>query len=430
MAVRALILGNTGVNKSLALTQLAEYRKVTAQTPAFHAVDFERDFIVPTLEDDFAGFLDMDESEQCQRWESAWKQFCTDFPPTRDENIVLSLHAVVLRELYGVRSLVALDAIQDYAPTHLVTLIDDVYTQWQRTEKRAHGREYVGQPTLLQLLDGRHSELVIGDMLRRTITERSPPKNWLLAVRHPARVLDRLLFGSGDVLPIYLSFPISEPRRMAKEGEAGGIEEVNRFLKLAISHEKKNQHVVMFSPLAIDELPLAGRSANLAPPANRGAQAVSTEVDAEERTSPTMTFSPQGERWEVRDYLESDDLILTEETNPDSIEIPIAQVQQAEGMIRHDVRVRDYRLVRQARKLVVFNPLFNGRLSSGVQNEVDHAVAQKRPVHVFQDPRHDPDRRTEALLKGSSGALGGRPGRQRVLFHDTIDEALESACRP
>lgn len=414
MAIRALLLGTTGVNKSFAVKQLHEYRKMTAQPAPFKAVDFEREYITTSIDTEFASFLDFNESVQYERWDAAWHQFHEEFPPERDVNLILSLHGVVLRELYGVRSLIAVDAIRQYQPTHMITLMDDVYMQWRRTELRAGGREYVGQPTLLQLLDGRHSELVIADVFRRCLPSTSRPKNWLVAARHPARVLDRLLFGSGDVLPVYLSFPISEPRRMEKAGDHSGIEEINKFLVLAMEQERSSPHVVCFSPLAIDELPLAARVT--------GPGMASGEE--------TVDFSPAKERWEVRDYIGEEDLLLTEETDSAVIQVPAKQLREAEGMIRGDVGVRDYRLVRQARRLVVFNPWFNGRPSSGVINEVDHAVDQRLPVHIFQDPAHDVRGEASAMLKGTSGALGGRPGRQRVQFHSTIREALGSACKP
>jgi hypothetical protein len=407
--VRALLLGATGIDKEDVAKRLRDFQEETADPRVFLYRDFEKDFVAPRFRGGMAAFLDAEEPEQWSEWRVAWQEFARWQSEHQADNLVLGIHGVIARQLFGVRSAAYLPDLQEFNPTHLVTLIDDIYCQWFRVQQRAHGHAYRGQPTIPQLLEARRAELFVGDLIHRNLDPSGRSLvNWLFAVRHPARLLQRLLFADPHALtPIYLSFPISEPRVMAANGDPSGIALVNRFLGQATDWERQNPHVAMFCPLSIDELPFV-RS-------------------AERGDDDPVTFDLSS-RWDVSDFYGTDRLLT--ESPIQHIQVPCSELTEAAGPIASDVGRRDYRLVKQAKALAVFCPIFNQRTSSGVRNEIQFAIRLHTPVHIFQDPQHESPNQARNLLHGGSGALGRAPGEEYIEFHDSLESALEAAARP
>lgn len=409
MARRVLLLGSTGIDKRLAIARLRQYRESVAEDAGFTYIDLESDFVAPRFRGGMSAFLDADDHEQWVEWRSAWREMMSTLDASRDT--VLGIHAVLARQLYGIRTVAYLDDICQYGPTHLVTLIEDVYFQRERTETRAQGQRWRGQPTLSNLLEARRSELLIGDTIHRNLDPDTRLTNWLLAVRHPARLLDRLLFARTQrLVPLYLSFPISEPRRMLASGDASGTEAVSSFLAISADLERRLPHVIAFSPLSIDELPLLAVAESSIP-------------------QDPVVFEVR-HRWDVRQYYGTEEILLTD-TPADPVSVPRAEIDDAAGLIRGDVARRDYRLVKQASRLVVYCPVFNGQLSTGVENEIVYGIRLSTPIHVYQDPAHDPRGiAVKHYLGQRLGALGMRPGAEYIKFHGSIKEALEAAAQP
>ena len=53
-------------------------------------------------------------------------------------------------------------------------------------------------------------------------------KDYVLAVKHPATALLKLLSGDAPtVKQVHVSHPISEPRRMVTDGDASGVDQIN-----------------------------------------------------------------------------------------------------------------------------------------------------------------------------------------------------------
>lgn len=397
MGTRILLLGTTGVDKRSAVRALREYAAVETDLAGLEFHDFENKYIGPLVNGELWNYWDQDPSFQRYRFETAWTDFQRNFNP--DAITVLAMHAVLVRETYGVRAQATVDSIREFQPTRIVTLIDDVYSQWARTEARASGMNHRGRPTLAQLLDGRAAELLHSDVLARHLNVGV--ENTLLAVLHPARTLYRLLFGSSALLTLYLSFPISRPRKLAATGDTSGIDSVNNFLRVAAEFESRHPQVACFCPLTIDELPFA-----LLPD------------DATE-------FDPASSRWKLDAFWPGETLL----GNPPagSIQFDPAQRREAVGPIRRDVALRDYRLVTQSKRVVAFNPVMRGEKAAGVQNEIRLAVQAGRPVRIFQDPEEDPAGIAKADYLGVVGSLGRQPGSQLIQFFDSIDDALEAS---
>lgn len=413
---RLLLLGSTGVEKELAVQQLNKYRKDELGLSELTFVDFESDFVTPNVFGNrLQSFLDATPHEQWHIWQTAWEQFASSVV-FQSNDLVLGLHGVLARQRYGLRSVVSVDSLRDFCASHIVTLIDDVYMQWSRTQQRAGNHWYRGQPTIAQLVEARRAELLIGDLVSRHSVGKGelPLTNWLVAARHPAYVLHRIVGvkRQAKLEPVYLSFPISEPRKMGATGDSSGIDAVNNFLQQATSLDARTQTATMFCPLSIDELPLLAQFPEQFDPS----------VDQQ-----MVTFNVAERRWHTEEYYGANKLLLTDAPLPDQLDIPVDQVQEAAGLIVGDVGRRDFRLVEQARSLAVFCPVFNGHESGGVKREISYALALRKPVHIYQDPQHDPAQAAEARYGPGSSALGAEFSDEPIVFHDSLAAALQAA---
>ena len=427
MARRIVLLGTTGVEKAAVVARLLEYLDEESETgrPQVASVDFEKDFILEPHSLPHYDYLDEREETQRLRWADGWKSFEAALQRSEyaGRDIILRIHGVLVRPLYGVRSPAILPWIIDaFKPTHIFTLIDDIYSMWFRTERRAEairsngtpteqGHTYIGRPSLEELLGARRAELFFGDILARHCSAVSKVRNVVLAVRHPARVLSRLIFSPPPVKPVYLSFPITGPRELFEDThgqDRSGFHEVNAFLKHAIKFERKNRGLVFFCPLTIDEKPLARSLQSV----NSAARYVRFQLDW---------------RWNVQEFYGVDEKLLCDATKlPAAMDLRQDEVRAAIGCVDADVATRDYRLVMQSRCLAVFNPWFRDKEGGGVLNEIACAGLHHIPTRIYQDPKHDPSGNARATLQRSAGSLGLPPGAEYVKFYDTIEDLFES----
>ena len=399
---RVLILGPTGVEKSAALSILKSYSHLQPCSPQILTIDFEKDFILTVNRVSFHTYLDSDKKTQREYWYNAWNTFAESHlnaSENRNSTLCLSLHAVLTRPLYGTRSPLNFQSLLEFCPIIVITLIDDIYSMYHRTEARAAGFTYRGRPNLEQLLDARRSEIFLGDFIASHI--KPPAEHYVLAIQHPVRTLFRLLFGQ-NLRRIYLSFPITGPRELLQQGDHSGIQEVNSFLRVAYDFESRCPQTALFCPLGIDEFPLL----------NTIEACDSEEIDF-----------PMNMRWKVQDYCREQLLV---KNLPSSIRLSRDQIVRSSGLIRADVALRDYRLVQQSHFLAVFNPWFNGKLSKGVRNEIRLAIRHTIPVHIFQDRKHDPNCEAVKTLKEGPGSLGDEPGSEYVSFHSDITSLFET----
>ncbi|MCX5673333.1 MAG: hypothetical protein NTU94_18615, partial [Planctomycetota bacterium] len=101
------------------------------------------------------------------------------------------------------------------------------------------------------------------------------------------------------------------------------------------------------------------------------------------------------------------------------------QVEEAAGLIRTDVGWRDFRLVMQADALAVFDPVMaRDRLSRGVEAEMLAAIAEAKPVYVFQDPEFDPNKKKLLEWIGKPGIMSADQKQQWIVPVDSVEEML------
>ena len=427
MPKHILIMGATGVAKSAALVNVLEYLKQTESVaPSIEVLHFEADFVRPLVGDEFHDYLDALDPAQQDYWNTAWTKLVERLQKTPSSaDVIICLHGILARPIYGIRSPVYIPRlIDDFKPTSVFTLIDDVYSMWLRTEKRAHGvneagnptsgYDYVGRPSLEQLLAARRAELLLADVMARNCLPKSSVRNYVVAINHPARTLARLVIGRHDLRPVYLSFPISGPRRLLSEhGDRAGIDEVNSFLRTATEFERLNAKIVFFCPLTIDELAL-------------------TSLKVCGKPKKHIRF-PLSLRWNVRDFYGPDERLLCdskEHPMPGVINLVTKQVQDALPCLGADLATRDYRLVLQSKRLAIFNPWFKDKETAGVRNEITCAQFHGIPSHIYQDPKHDRKNRARAELRPRAGSLGPKPGSELVIFHKSIEELFKALLDP
>lgn len=406
MPKRILILGSTGVDKGRVLEILKEHLDIGfAPTQKIDFFDFEKDFISLFVEE-FHSYLDGSESQQRECWLKAWREMSSRL--SNDSNFVLSMHATLARPLFTNRSPVLINEISLLGFTNIITLIDDVFDKWARTESRAAKKAAPLQPSMADLLETRRAETVLGDVIANNIsTDQHQVTNFLVAVKHPQETLVNLLKGEKPTKKrIYVSHPISDPRRYAEDGDNSKIGEINSWLNKVSKADSLATDAVFFYPLTIDELPLR--------------KLVTDENDG---GGTSITFE-RNITWNLRDFFDDRKLICDYDSLPQELELDKDNLSLISGMLKSDVRFRDLRLVSQSRRLLVLCPWYHDRRPRGVRDEIDYATKNGNVVHIWQDPKHDSNGECKSTyIKDSGGTFGAV--RDLVYVHDTIEKAIE-----
>ncbi|MFH1700811.1 MAG: hypothetical protein ABIE07_09520 [Candidatus Zixiibacteriota bacterium] len=175
MAMRVLLLGPTGVDKKYVQeVMVSEGKKGTLPCNDLKVIDFEHDYICQFAED-ILRYLDGKEEDQVRLWNSAWGELVKDFSKSSD--IMISMHAVLARPFFTNRSPVLIEPLKKIGFTHIITLIDDVYDMWYRTESRAENAAVPLRPTLIDLIETRRAESIVGDIIANQL---SSEKNRLI----------------------------------------------------------------------------------------------------------------------------------------------------------------------------------------------------------------------------------------------------------
>lgn len=405
---RVLFLGQTGVAKQEALARLAKYCHEKFYKTC-QVIDFDKDCLFKRKNQ--TNFLDDDIHDQRREWGAAWDEcFSNQISPSMagDDDVFLGIHGCYTRSQYGSRCVLDLQRVAKFQPTLIVTLIDDVYDMWWRTEKRARGEAWRGRPTPEHLIGGRRAEVIAADLVALQCSGDRRIKNLVIAASHPCDTLAKCIY-SEKLKVVYLSFPISEPRRMLARNDKTGIEAVSRFITQAHAKQKGSSDLAFTCPLAIDELPFSTALGQL--------------------QTNTAEFNRDALRWNLSDFWPPDERMALP-ADPFG-EFITKDVRNAAGSIWTDVGWRDFRLAEQADALAVFNPIFPGRdtVTGGVAVEVAFAVRFSHPIYVYQDPTLDPNDLCAVWLKSygvESGTMGQGPSGQLINRKTSLDDLFNS----
>jgi hypothetical protein len=333
-------------------------------------------------------------------------------------------------------------------PSHLLLLIDDIYdmylrlsdknqlfdTQdrvdsylkriWDEVEDKEGSQNF--QPNLrsslifewklcvlTNLLSWRHSEILMAESLARQLDA----KFLLWGVKQPTKIVASWM-GKSDSTLVYLSHPISRPRRQKIEGGSWPpiVSQFNELQDRLFEH-----NLVCVMPTAIDEYRIAQKS--------------------EEGTVLKRRLPVLEERWPLPatniDSLlysapkNSADMhhkdILTDK-GPSSKseladgEVVSTQLRALESQIMFQIASRDHLLVSSANSLLIFRPFYRkGYFSGGVQAEIDHWDI------LTNRYSKDPNRRAEKREKEEDEDSNRRAAF--IHFDDDISSFLEFAKR-
>lgn len=366
---RVLLLGPTGVDKATAVARLNARLEATLGHK-FRYVDFENEFLKPKLNvKNWTVFLAQDIAQQAVSWREAWKTFEQKLD---NENTIVGLHATYVSGPLGLRCPVHIPSIcEDFKPTLIISLIDDVFQMWTRTEARAAGQQIKGRPSFEQLLVARRAELLLGDVIL-SHTGNSTARHILCAAGNSLDALINLIVFNAKVT--YLSFPISSPRELAERGDWSFVEVINQAHNLASAQMNKDRSRSFISPLSIDELPIVFKAKKMP------SEPKELEYDAEK------------ERWNLEKLWGGADLpILPSLAGPHIF--PMEQIASAAPLIQTDVGWRDRRLVLQSDSLAIVcpKPPNEERITRGVNEEIQTAVPLGIICNIWQKPEWDPN---------------------------------------
>lgn len=445
---RVLFFGVTGVEKTGGeattegwgvLRRLARWVEDNRKrSPRPKVVDFETEYLFNPRKGGKVSYSFLGDNEETQReiWRDAWTRFASEYSVSQERDLFVAMHGCIVRGHYGVRSVVDAEKLAAWvkggsaksnkgkksksncALDMVVTLIDDVYDMWWRTEKRAEGMDLFGRPTIEQLLYARRTELIVADQVAHSVDPPIP--HFVISVAHPCETLANRIYSTEPTV-IYLCFPISAPRDLkARDNDNSGINEIMGFLRDAYVRQHKNESLVIVCPLGIDELPLVGV-----------AKAAIRELDPKsdiEKAKP-LVFDRDGLRWSMDSVWAANACLSPGPlANQDRVPIPLAQLDAACGMIHSDVAWRDYRLVSQCGQtgcLASYNPKFrkDREFSRSVRREIGFATGIC-PVFVYQNRENDPNGQFEADYP-RGGTMGPPQGELMVVRKNSVKELFD-----
>ena len=409
---RVLLLGPTGVNKEIAVDRLRKYVREKFNHDIRY-VDFEREFLKPELVANgirnWFTFLAQDSNRQAMIWKSAWAKYPK---PSKGEIVVMGMHASYVSAIVGLRCPIDLPLIcEEFGPTLVVSLIDDVQNMWARTERRADGKDARGRPSFEQLLTARRSEQLLGDMV--VSHSGSNVRHILVATSNSLAAIANVVIWDADIT--YLSFPISAPRRMLKNGDSSFMDLINRLHRLALEQMEKDRRRSFITPLAIDELPMVFMWRE----AKRKAEETGELLES-------ISYLDTRDRWSQRDLWGSEDAaILPAEGSV--VNIPSEQVEMVAGIVETDVGWRDRRLVLQSQSLAICCPKDpkEDRITRGVRTELEAATAVGISSFYWQNP--DWDRKNFIATQFSPAGSMGLGATEALVQHTESLDALVQA---
>ncbi len=239
----------------------------------------------------------------------------------------------------------------------IVTFVDDIYDVHHSLIGGTDDVGMLDPPStlestvhdLMQILDWRSIE----GMLASSLSASAEKPHYQFAVKHPAGTFHDLIYTDKQV--VYLSHPISEPRRLFSAGERSETVEFVRNMQNHVSRLRSSATVI--EPTAIDEWRFAGGSANLSarwPFGPDERELLYVPPDPPPPAALRFVF-PAGWAADEREALEASDAVTL--------------LQKA---IERQINARDHSLVEETDRIACYRPLFRGNASRGVEEELRH----------------------------------------------------------
>lgn len=361
----AVITATSGVGRQEWLVKLSDFLGSD-----WRIVNFESEYFVNSLTR-VSGYsqptplydlLNVPEPFIRDAWDDAFTEFIDDIASIASgQSLVLSMHASiwspnstspfpVINPALVVESGLKADVV--------LNIIDDVWDMDARLRQPMQLFDLIGNQSLsdqidslITLLEWRQTEFRASEMLAKCC---GAPETILLSARHPIRTMQRLIWG--DRSPrVYLSHPISTPRKAPGFPDTGLVNDIQRLAALL------REGLLLFEPTGIDELRLIGDSGRKVRVADRWPAFLNANGEAEE---PCAASPAEG-------------ISLIENIND-------IELERAESLIERidsQVNWRDRQLIEQAESVVAIRPFSVGRveMSRGVYEELRlHAILCER----------------------------------------------------
>lgn len=346
--MKVLFAGTAGVRKSQILKKIRDTIKAAdSEYLVFDTDKWTSQKEVPVLDRLLYGtnptvFLRLPCKAQRQRWKETFRDIRTQFFQATPFHHFLGVH-MTYRFMKVPICVTDFTQLIQWEPDCIITLIDDAFY----VRQRIHNGGYESFK-LDELFLWRMEEILCADLLARVF---DPPKpNFLFAIKHPVDTLVRLLLNFDESVRVYTSYQITETRQIPELRNE--IDEFRRKI-----HDQ--EHLVVFDPLSIDELPPMILASNA------------------ENKSGIFTFDPQNpaHRWPLSEDVDLLDSGLDLKDHL-PLKIPTAELLDAKESAKIQIMNRDIRLIDQSHCLVVYRPTISGnsKLSTGVQAELEHAA--------------------------------------------------------
>lgn len=366
--------GISGIDKELIITKLIDKAKKGGQVVPinFETELFNEQRNPPISASDMPTFLNSDDAQLkllTIETNYSWIAKKLEVLPKETTDIFLNMHLSYFKNSEFYPPFVPLYFKEIFtkfpdSEVRIITLIDDVFSIWQKIKDRESSGFLNTQLTLREILAWRSLESLRAEELMQHVRISGEGSrrisNYVVSIRHPFETFYNLVF---EPKPnrIYLSFPISETRKDKKD-----IDDVNSFRKTMNEIGSKN-NVTIFDPVAIDEL----------------AMAEPLEI-AKNDKSDQVTIKEK-HRWP----LEISNSLAENIKWP--ITIPRDQVEDAIKDVINQIATRDYTLVDNSLFLTVYRPIYDGKLSRGVDAEIKRANAHTKRVIMYH-PKEDQEK--------------------------------------
>jgi len=409
---RILFFGQTGVGQKVVLEKLKHYMSEEIKINSDEIGIYKHeDYLPGDIRIHALADAELDDKTKREKWVDALKESEKIIEDEDCRYALYSTHCTLYRN-NRFMSFIDYEAVKSFQPDKIVTLIDDIYSIWNRImlrEKPQKGRTFTESYfTLNEISNWRWVEIMKGDSVANFINLN----NLVVSVKHPVEMLYRLLFEEQKYIIVYSSIPISAPRNRKEKRD-----EVDKF------KQKLHNEFIVFDPLTIDEkiltfllteqypewlqdnsISLYGKELKIEINKECERWPISYPrfgslncdwpedypicIDAGEAVEVCRPKSPQ-ERLRLQNSIKD---LPTDETERRRRLFKVAG-QIKDSVIDHHIRLRDFRLIDDSQCLIAYRPLYEKKPPGGQVYEISYAqdlkARKKFDIIIYHDKSKD-----------------------------------------
>jgi hypothetical protein len=415
----AIFTGASGVKPKLVLENYNAFLKSTGKEP-LHVIDFEERLVRSALrhpvckgskcfqqalkdQEPIIAVTSLPYPLLTTLWSDAMRSVCEEAVASTEtgRNVAVVMHAVYFNtDSTALVPIVDPRAIEPIHPTCLVELVDDVYDVYEWLKAPGGVFDACSYPQIDFEQIQRSIEHLVATLVWRQAEAGATAHmaallgnipHFTVATKHRCRLLERIL--EGNAQRVYLSHPITEARSRAALGD---LEFFTDWCKQVESlADLLSTELAVWEPTKIDELRF--RQIEVTAPSQSQQRSEKIQL-ALPRLLPRWPFiSAHNILWPAPAERTSDEKILdpaqlfTEEEIEKIIRAKTwevienglsqernAQLRSISGQLAHlltligqQINARDRALVGQCPALVVYRPVFNGGMATGVLREIE-----------------------------------------------------------